>query len=49
MAFSIYDVTFKVICSLDDTERFIAKVTDLTSGRAECSVTDQKYVDKVIE
>lgn len=40
------DVTFRVICSLDDTERFIAKVTDLTSGRAVCSITDQKYVDK---
>ena len=40
------DVTFRVICSLDDTEHFIAKVTDLTSGRAVCTLTDQKYIDK---
>lgn len=40
------DVMFKVICSLNDTDRFIAKVTDLTSGRAQCIVSSTKYVDK---
>jgi uncharacterized YigZ family protein len=40
------DVTFKVVCSLDDTENFISKVTELTSGRAVCKLADTKYVDK---
>lgn len=42
------DVTFRAVCSLDDTEAFKAKVTDLTGGRAVCRVTGQKYVNKKI-
>lgn len=40
------EVTFKVVCSLDDTDAFIAKVVDLTSGKAICKVSDKKYVSK---
>lgn len=40
------DVTFKVICPLDITDSFIKDVTELTNGRAACSITDTKYVDK---
>lgn len=40
------DVTFRVICPLNDTDSFIAKVTDLTSGRAVCSISDRKYVER---
>ena len=42
------DVTFRVVCPLDATDTFIAKVVDMTSGRAQCSITDTKYVDKEI-
>ena len=40
------EVTFKVVCSLDDTDNFINKVTDLTNGRGICKLTAAKYVDK---
>lgn len=43
------EVTFKVICSLDNTDAFIAEVTDLTSGKAICRVSDKKYVSKEIK
>ena len=43
------EVTFKVVCSLDDTDAFIAKVVDLTSGKAICKVSDKKYVSKKID
>lgn len=40
------DVTFKVICSLDDTDNFMGKITDITNGRAICNISNTKYVDK---
>jgi len=40
------DVVFRVVCPLGGTDAFIAKVTDLTSGRARCAVTDTRYVDR---
>lgn len=40
------DVTFKICSPLDKTQQLIAKITDLTSGRAVCSLTNKKYVDE---
>ena len=40
------DVVFRVVCPLGGTDAFIAKVTDLTSGSAQCAVTDTRYVDR---
>ena len=39
------EVTFFVCTSIEDTEKFIMEVTDITNGRAICTVTEQKYVD----
>lgn len=36
-----------ILCSpLEDTERLIKHIIDLTNGRAECIITDKKYIDK---
>lgn len=43
------EVTFRVVCSLDDVDRFIAKVTDVTNGRAIIKVSDTKYINKRLE
>lgn len=40
------EVTFKICCPIEKTERLIAGITDLTNGKAVCSLTDKKYVDK---
>lgn len=39
------DVTFRICCFPEDTERIISEITDLTNGTAVCSVCDKKYVD----
>lgn len=39
------DVTFYVCCKLEDTEKFIKEVTELTFGKGVCNVIEQKYVD----
>lgn len=39
------DVVFYVCCRLDETEKFINEVIDLTNGRAVCEVVDGKYVN----
>lgn len=41
------DVTFYVCCLLDDTEKFIDQVRDLTNAQATCTVIDNKYIDIV--
>lgn len=40
------DVTFLISSPKADTERLMAKLTDITNGRAVVSVTDHKYIDK---
>lgn len=44
---TVYDneVTYKVCVKCDETESFIAKITDETNARAICEKTDKKYVD----
>lgn len=38
-----------VICSpQEETERLISEITDLTNGRAQCMVTDRKYINQEI-
>ncbi len=38
-----------VICSpQEETERLISEITDLTNGRAQCTVTDRKYINQEI-
>ena len=39
------DVTFLVCCKIEDTDRFMKEMVDLTSGRAVCTVLEQKYID----
>ncbi len=39
------DVTYKICCRINDTERMIKEFTDLTNGRAVCEVTDSRYVN----
>lgn len=39
------DVTFRICCFPEDTEHTIAAITDLTNGKAICTVVDNKYVD----
>lgn len=48
---TIYDneVTFKICSPLEKTQSLIAEMIDLTNGRAICSVTDSKYVDRNIK
>ncbi|MCH5213172.1 MAG: YigZ family protein [Oscillospiraceae bacterium] len=40
------DVTFLISSPKDDTERIMAKLTDITNGKAVMKIIDQKYVDK---
>lgn len=45
---TVYDneVTFKICCKIEDTEKLIDEMIDLTNGRAVCSVSDEpKYID----
>lgn len=39
------DVTFFVCCRIEDTDQFISEMTELTNGRAICTVLEQKYID----
>ena len=39
------DVTFYICSMLDETEKLIKEITELTYGRAICTVVEQKYVD----
>lgn len=39
------DVTFYICCKLEDTEKFLKDVTELTYGKGICNVIEQKYVD----
>ena len=39
------DVTFYICSMLDETEKLIKEITELTYGRATCTVVEQKYVD----
>ena len=39
------EVVFYVCCPIEETEKFINDVTDITNAKAQCSVTEQKYVD----
>lgn len=39
------DVTIFICVLPEDTQRIIDKITELTNGRAFCSVSDTKYVD----
>ena len=45
---TVYDneVTFKICCPIENTDRLIAELIDLTNGKAVCDVIDKKYVDK---
>lgn len=45
---TIYDneVTFKICCPIENTEKLIAELIDMTNGKAVCEITDKKYVDK---
>lgn len=40
------EVTFKICCPIENTERLINEITDLTNGKAVCEITDKKYIDK---
>lgn len=48
---TVYDneVTFKICSPLEKTQSLIAEITDLTNGRAVCSVDGSKYVDRNIQ
>ena len=39
------DVTFYICSMIEDTEKLIKDITELTYGRAICNVTGEKYVD----
>ncbi|MBQ3038051.1 MAG: DUF1949 domain-containing protein, partial [Clostridia bacterium] len=39
------DVTFYVCCLMDKTQKFIEDITDLTNGKAVCTVVENKYTD----
>ena len=39
------DVAFYICCLMEDTEKFIEEITDLTNGKAEVSVVENKYID----
>jgi uncharacterized YigZ family protein len=40
------DVTFKICCPIENTDKLISDLIDLTNGKVVCEVTDKKYVDK---
>ena len=39
------DVEFVICSPLDETERLISEITDLTNAKAECKIIDKKYID----
>lgn len=39
------DVTYYIYSMIDETENLIKKITELTYGRANLTVTEQKYID----
>ena len=39
------DVCFYVCCLIEETEKFLKEITELTNGKAICTVAEQKYVD----
>lgn len=40
------DVTFKICCTIENTQKLIDEITDLTNGRAICRVLEEpKYID----
>lgn len=47
---TVYDneVTFKICCPIEDTQKLIDSLVDLTNGRAVCGVIEQKYVNKEV-
>lgn len=40
------EVTFKICSPIENTERLINEITDLTNGKAVCKKTNKKYIDK---
>lgn len=38
-------VTFYVCCKMDETEKFLADMQDLTNGKAVCEICDNRYVN----
>ena len=47
---TVYDneVTFKICCPIEETQKLIAELIDITNGRAVCAVIEQKYVNKEV-
>lgn len=43
------DVTFKICSPMENTEKLMEEITDLTNGKAVCKITDNKYVDKEVQ
>lgn len=41
------EVTFFICSKIEDTEKLISDITDLTNARAICKTTEQKFVDLV--
>lgn len=39
------NVAFYVCCKIEDTDRFLAEVTEGTNGKAACTILEQKYID----
>lgn len=39
-------VTFNICSPVEITDKLIGDITDITNGRAICTVTDKRYVDK---
>lgn len=39
------DVAFYICCLMEHTEKFIEEIIDLTNGKAEVSVVENKYID----
>lgn len=39
------DVVFYVCCPIEETEKFLKDIVELTNGKAQCAVAEQKYVD----
>lgn len=40
------EVTFKICSPIENTDRLINEITDLTNGKAVCETTNKKYIDK---
>ena len=43
------EVTFKICSPIGKTQQLISQMTDITNGKAVCSIEDNKYVDKEVE